>query len=680
MPKGRAAVHSVEFEGTDQIDSGELQEMIATQPSSRFLGLFPGVVYDYSIYNRYTLERDLERIERFYRARGFYQARARAGLVRHSSDTQADVTIEVQEGLPSLVGSVEIRGIESLPARVVKAVRLAAQPLAIGTPFREDVYVQVEQGIHRALTDAGYAWASVQRGARVDIPRHVVGVWFDVKAGPQAYVGEVTIVGEKPLNEEVIRRAVDLKPGERYSTQDIADARDAVLNLGVFSNVVIEPQLGEGPSKDLRVPLRVQVTKMKLRALQLGAGFELDVIRTDVHLRARWEHRNFFGDYRHFVAEVRPGLVFYPTRLPGLDAPTNYLPEVKSRLELRQPGFLEARTFGALRTEFSIYPVLLTPDIDPDASVLGYRELLLAVGLERPYRRLFGSLYYNLQFNTPFTYIGLLDPALTGVLISYVSLRTSVDLRNDSINPHKGLFLGTDFEFAGLGGDALDLKIKPEVRGYIPIGRKPTLALRFGLGFVFPFNYGESLLDNATFGRPPEGMPRDEWVKDVQLVYFRGLFSGGTNSNRGYPYRGVSPHGVIPFFTPTVAAEALAQGCEPSAADATSSRCNQPLGGFTLWEGSAEVRFPISGPFSGATFCDMSDVSPKKIDLRFRYLHLSCGVGARYDTAVGAIRFDAGYRIPGMQVIGGADDEIEGNAGTFFGLPLTISLGIGEAY
>ena len=39
--------------------------------------------------------------------------------------------------------------------------------------------------------------------------------------------------------------------------------------------------------------------------------------------------------------------------------------------------------------------------------------------------------------------------------------------------------------------------------------------------------------------------------------------------------------------------------------------------------------------------------------------HLSCGGGARYDTPVGPIRLDIGYRIPGLQYPGGASFELE---------------------
>ncbi|MFW5740634.1 MAG: BamA/TamA family outer membrane protein, partial [Myxococcota bacterium] len=500
-----------------------------------------------------------------------------------------------------------------------------------------------------------------------------------VDPGPEAVIGDIRIECPTDYARAPVQRALDLEPGDPYSTAALRDARDALLGLGVFSNVRIEPQLEGGPTEDRRVPVVVKLTTMKPRTLKLGGGVQFDAIRTDVHLRAGWEHRNFFGGYRHFSVELKPGVVLYPTRVPSFQAPDHFLPMVKTAMQLKQPGFIEARTFGSLRTEYSIFPLLLSPEYDPEASVLGYREFKGAAGLERRYRQLFSTLYYNYQRNTPFAYVGVLDPALAGVTISYIDLQLMLDLRDSPTNPHKGILLGANFQAAGgpLMGDARDIKVQPEARFYIPLGTEDlSFAVRGTVGMLFPFNYADTLTENTNRGRPPAGVSREAWIQDVQLMYFRGFFSGGANSNRGYARRGVGPHGVVPFLNPNLSEE----GCGPSGTDPDAPRCNQPLGGPTLWEAAAELRFPINGPLTGAAFCDFSDVSPNQLDFRFKYLHMSCGSGARYETPVGPVRFDLGYRIPSMQIIGESDDEVQGNPGEILGLPMAVSLGIGEAF
>jgi outer membrane protein insertion porin family/translocation and assembly module TamA len=321
---------------------------------------------------------------------------------------------------------------------------------------------------------------------------------------------------------------------------------------------------------------------------------------------------------------------------------------------------------------------LLTPQYNENDPVLGYFEVRGATGVDRTFWKLYNALLYNAQFNRPFAYVGTLDDTLQSLFISYVSLMTNLDFRDDKIHPHKGLFIGNDLHLAGgvFGGDAQDIRVQPEVRGYIPLGKKVTIAMRGSVGVLFPQNYGDNL---AAPGQPA---PSDKaaWARDTQIGFFRGFFAGGPSSNRGWPLRGIGPHGIAPFFNPGIAAQQIAQLCDPASPEFSVSRCQVPLGGLSLWEASTELRFPISGPLTGATFCDAADVSPRQWNFRFKRLHLSCGLGARYDTPVGPIRLDIAYRIPGLQSLETTTLGDDGIPPEIFGLPIALAFGIGEAF
>ncbi|HYO98060.1 MAG TPA: BamA/TamA family outer membrane protein, partial [Polyangiaceae bacterium] len=160
--------------------------------------------------------------------------------------------------------------------------------------------------------------------------------------------------------------------------------------------------------------------------------------------------------------------------------------------------------------------------------------------------------------------------------------------------------------------------------------------------------------------------------------------------------REIGPHGVVPFYNPgqsgedaAQSLEQLAERCGPQVgmmqpdADADEARravCDLPLGGFTLWEAGLELRVPIAGALSAAVFSDASDVSGRRFDFRFNRPHLSAGLGIRYDTPVGPVRLDGGYRIPGLQVFGDDDTSDEGLPQELFGLPVSVSFGIGESF
>ncbi len=453
----------------------------------------------------------------------------------------------------------------------------------------------------------------------------------------------------------------------------------------MFSSAQIVPKLPEPP--DTVVPLAVEVQPTKLRSLELGGGVELDEIKTELHALAGWEDRNFFGDLRSFSVDFKPGVVLYPTRVNNFVMPSQVFPEERLRAQFRQHGFIEGRTSLFVQPELNIYPLLVQANPSPDANVVGYIEPKGAIGVDRRFgRRFFAKLSQNVQGEVPHPYKGPLDPSLPGVFLSFPQLTTTLDYRDDVIHPHSGVYLANDLQVAGLGGSAQDVRVQPEVRGYVPIAKGVTLAARGSVGLLFAFNYGQTVQSGTQ-------VPADTSAtnRDIELTYFRGFFSGGPASNRGYPLRGIAPHGFVPFLIPTTVSPVT--GRTQSSIDCTlpSNRedpaCSVPIGGFTLWEASVELRADVSGPFAVATFCDAGDVSPHEVDIRLSHLHLSCGAGLRYGTPVGPVRLDIGYRIQPLQVLpyatetaAAAADPAEGTQPLIFNLPLAFALGLGEAF
>ena len=675
--------------GNSQLDDDEIEEHIASRESPKFLGLFPGFIYDYETFNRFVLERDLQRIERLYRSRGYYQAHARAGHVFRSG-AKVRVEILVEEGPPVVLRRVDVHGIEALPADIRNEARSSVTAeLPLRAPFEEEKFERASRALARTLGDRGYAEASVRKSADVNLPQNVVAAGFWVEAGQPSEFGEVKLQGLADLPEDQVRRALNLDPGAAYSQSDLDEAKRALLDLGVFSSVEIEPQVqaaAPGPSGKPRIPILVKLEKAKLRSVRVGGGLLVDAIKSDVHLTLGWEDQSFLGNLRKLELEVMPGAVVYPTRFPSFQAPQQLLPEGRFRSQLRQPGFITSRTSLVLKGQIAAYPVLPSTYQSSAAPIVGYFDYRAAISVERSYHRLYASLSQNVQLNVPFIYKGTKDPDLAPELISYPALYTTVDLRNDAIHPHSGIFLGNDLEVAGVGGDARDVKLQPEVRGYVPITKRVTLAARGTVGLLFAQNYGQTVESNALTGAPAPGpLPqkgdaaRKSWVRDVQLMFLRGFFSGGSGSNRGYAPREIGPHGVVPFYNHGQSA-AAGEGVDCTAGSDTydPAVCDLPLGGFTLWEAGLELRFPLAGALAGSVFSDTSDVAPRRLQFRLNRPHLSVGFGLRYDTPVGPVRLDLGYRVPGAQAPVGAADE--GAPGTIFGLPLAASFGIGEAF
>jgi hypothetical protein len=345
---------------------------------------------------------------------------------------------------------------------------------------------------------------------------------------------------------------------------------------------------------------------------------------------------------------------------------------LQGSLETRftQPSFMEGRTQGLLSASLSVHPLLYTDTI-PDEPLLGFLELATRAGVERPFfsHHLFLTPALNWQAELPLDYrnlsVGDRSPAagelqFDNLFIVYPEFLARFDMRNDPLDPKRGYMLSNSLQVALpiLGGTVSDLRIRPEARFYVT-KNKLTFAVRATTGLLFPRNYGAG----------EDGDARED--EDRQILLFRGFFSGGPFSNRGYSYSGVGRHGTLDFSN---------EGGIRCSEDFVTidPRCLRPLGGLTLWEASVELRFPLAflAPLGAVVFLDSSDVRPGRVDYGFDTPHLAPGLGLRYPTPVGPVRLDLGFRL--LEALG--REKPLGSPPEIFGAPLTLQLAVGQAF
>lgn len=657
-PPGHQIVSAVDIQGDTTGEEAELRRGIATHPDASY---DPG-----------TLAKDLARIERFYRARGFYDATTRAARVLTGEQDRVRVEIVVEPGAPVRVARIDLRGLEALPKNTVEKVRDALQ-LQVGAPLDERRFHEDARAVEAALADNGFAFVSVEEQAKVSLASKAATLEYRVNPGPEAVIGEVQIEGLNTFDRRVVVGKLALEPGMRFSRRLLDRARRRVLSLGVFTNVEVKAVLDTPTER--RVPIRVVVSEGGTHAVHVGAAIEQDTNRSRIAVRAGWESRNFLGGLRKLSLDVTPGLTLYPLSTEG--ASVRVLPELESALEFEQPAILDPRTTGYARSEFNVYPVLYS-DYTPGDNIIGFRELKDALGAERPFAQssVRARLSYNLEARYPFMYLGAKPEGLDTVVVLFPELVLELDLRDDPIEPRSGAYFQVATQAAGtLLGDAKDLRLRPEARLYAKLGSDWTLGWRGGVGLLFPDRcggsptrgcYGDSLTSSGSTA------DQSALTRDQQILLFRGFYSGGATSNRGYPLNEVGPHGVLGFLAPSNINCTVAS---------PPPECERPLGGLTLWELSLELRVTLSKLAGVVFFIDASDVTREAASFRVSYPHLSTGSGFRLRTPVGAIRFDVGLRVPYMQHVGEPRLPAgEGDPSTILGMPIALHFGLGEAF
>lgn len=708
-------VDEIVISGNEELSDDEILTKIATSETGTLLegipifGAVDALTIQYERLDRFVLERDLMRVERLYRSRGYYDVVVRAGRVRRIDGHQVNgsdvatarllVEILVEEGPPVLIAGTRVQWKDWDATRVADADAGAAaenakSELALGATFREDSYEATRRKIQSALTDLGFAYAQVEANADVDIATHKATITFRVELGPRCTFGTIELLGLGPLPEWQIRPALGIRAGEGYSTEKLRSAESALAELGVLGSIAIEPLLTKQGPRATTIPVRVRVQPAALGAVRLGGGLE---IGDQVAVRgvASWQHKNATRALDRFALEARPRLVIFPWRLSTLFSDTPFpVPEIALRVQYSLPFPFDPKTSLFVQSQASIG---LVTNTDPPrrltkaTEIKGEYLLEHRQGAERRFfdSRFITSLSHNLSFSSPFSY--QFDKPLAddsgSLLLSMLQLDLLLDLRRDenekwnAQRPVSGVFGNVSLQIAGifLGGDADDVKVRPELRFLAPLARGVVLAGRVSMGFLFTQNYGflldETLSEDDVVSTGDNRSFREQVNREVQILEKRGLFAGGPNSNRGYGFNQIAPHR-------TMSNGGKALGASPDA-----------VGGRTAWEGSVEVRFPIVSPLGGVAFVDAADVTRGIGDIRFDHPHLSAGLGIRYETAVGPLRVDLGYKIPYLQEAGVEDPTECPSGGLAQGAPacdliqdevatepFALSIAIGNAF
>jgi outer membrane protein insertion porin family len=220
--------------------------------------------------------------------------------------------------------------------------------------------------------------------------------------------------------------------------------------------------------------------------------------------------------------------------------------------------------------------------------------------LERIFtERIRGSIVYTLESNRLSDVVDeqveeLNDPDLEEYLLSAVGPVLAWDSRNDPFNPKRGFYHTFQAEFAlePLGSEVAYQRFVGSASGFFTAG-KYTLALQGRAGLAVRLG------------------------QTVELPANKRFYLGGRTSVRGYKKDEVGPQ-----------------------VDGT------PIGGDTMVNLRAEVRFPIWKQFGGALFWDAGNVWNRFLGAS-DYLELRHGVGGglRYVTPVGPLSVDLGFKL-----------------------------------
>lgn len=438
-----------------------------------------------------TFENDLERLHRYYEARGYYDTEIEHDLTVNDAESLVAIDIRVKEASAVVVAEINIEVIGDMPDKDRPALPQTL-PLKPGEVFQEAEYQQAEQVLREVFLRSGYAYAESTRKAEVDADERRARIWYTITSGPPTVFGETEIRGTTSVDPDLVRRELSYGLGEKFSAEKIATTRAKLLALDLFGSVRIGPQqIAEKPQV---VPMEIEVSERPLREVKIGVGYSTE---EEYRVQSEWRHLNWLGGGRQLSIQGK---------YSGIN--------VAGAAELIQPHFFTPMSKGVLNFKyeqedeqtFLRHMTRFNPRIDHRFSPL-----------------LTGFIGYRVEYDQLYdvaeaTELALGDIRREGVLSGPV-LGLVWNTTDNPFYPKKGEILSLTIEQAGAiwGGAYRFFKITGEAKKYYELGWKTIFASRLKLGL------GDAI------------------GADDRYPLFERFYAGGEKSVRGYGRRRLGP-------------------------------------------------------------------------------------------------------------------------------------------
>lgn len=229
-----------------------------------------------STYDPEKLNYDAEKLTEFYHKEGYADMRVTAlyGAIQPQNHGFV-LTFAVEEGPRYCFGCPSFAGhAVSAQERALLQRKISWKE---GDWFNERKLKRAAEKMTVLLNEKGHPFLEVKvssvpsktAGKNVKNPKK--DVVFTIVQMPRQYVGDILITGNKMTNDDVIRRELNIKPGDALNATNLKISQRNIESLGFFEKVdIVRTGLNEEGKQDLNVKIKDTGTG----EATLGAGYE----------------------------------------------------------------------------------------------------------------------------------------------------------------------------------------------------------------------------------------------------------------------------------------------------------------------------------------------------------------------------------------------------------------------
>jgi outer membrane protein insertion porin family len=608
IDKGRKySVKEIAFTGNHHISSSDLADQVDVKKGKW--------IVSHGTYSAKLTTQSAKSIENFYKDNGFEEVKVTPQAT--VSNQGIRITFNVVEGDRTTVGTLRVEGNKSIPFDQLRH-RKQQFELSEGKPFSPRRMSDDRNQIAAKYLDSGFLNSEVKTVVtrHADDP-HVVDVTYAITENQRVRISHVVYMGWDHTRLALVKKSANLAPEQPLSEGKLLQGESDLYDLGIFDWSSIGPR--RPVTDQTEEEALVKVHEAKRNSITYGFGFEISRRGGNVPtgsvavpgLPTIGLHGAKVLPSEATFASPRGSIEYRRLNVRGLGE-SLAVSVLAERLDQR---FITTYTDPHFRLSNWQALTSISAERTTENPLFQARLADASIQLQRFLdRKKTRQLQLRYDFNhTKLSQLlvpQLVLPPDRNVLLSYVSSTLIQDTRDKPLDAHEGVYSTLDFRLvpSALGSSADFVRFFGQYAYYKPLGSL-VFANSLRLGLAAPYASSD--------------VPTSE-----------RFFAGGGTTLRGFPTDEAGPVRYIPFCQGT-----------------TTTNCPLipiPVGGNQLFVLNSELRYPIPiiNNLGGVIFYDGGNVY-RRINFPEFVNNYSntVGIGLRYNTPIGPVRFDVGRNL-----------------------------------
>jgi len=605
----RGKVESIGFHGNHHFEDDDLESHIPVKTPRKIF------FWTHGRFSDQLVNKSVKAIEVMYQDAGYSKVSVTPSVTRDQGNIR--VAFQVNEGQRDVVESLRIEGNNSIPESELTPKGLNLEP---GKPYSQQLLNKDRDHIVAAYLDKGFLRMTFTAKTTQDKKNpQRIQVIYKIDEGPQVYTASLYPLGQQHTLPGLITKTANIKVGQPLSETALLQSESELYTLGeVFDWTSVDSRR---PITDQnQADVLVKVHEAKRNSITYGVGFEAAKRGGNVPggtvavpgLPPVGLPSNFKTSEQTFWGPR--GSIEYTRRDFRGRAETITAGIFAARLDQRaNAGWLVPRFWNSTWTSTLSASAERSSENPLFTSRLGRGGIQFQRYLDAAKTK---SVYIRYNFSrtnlTNLLVPDLVLPTDRNVRLSTLTGSFIRDTRDNPLDAHRGIY------------ESFQVDLNPSA-----LGSNTNFAR-----FLGQTAYYKSIFSQNVVWANSIRLGVEQAFAGAHIPLSETFFSGGGSTLRGFPLNGAGTQRTVPV-------------CGNPADTSTCSKITVPVGGPQLLILNTELRFPTSllSKLGGVAFYDGGNVFNSVGLGDIGSYSNTVGVGVRYATPVGPIRFDIGRNL-----------------------------------